>query len=158
MKGEKENETPIKCSQNTSNAQSCPICLKMIKNDIPIGIPEGCHHVFCRPCIQQWSQKQNSCPLDRHIFENIIIKNSITGNQINKEKVQAVVQRNETEDEIDSDLEDDEYRCEICGGQEREEVMLICDRCDLAYHYDTCLIPPLYSVPLGHWYCSDCDL
>ena len=34
--------------------------------------------------------------------------------------------------------------------------MLLCDGCDLAYHYDTCLNPALTAVPRGRWFCPTC--
>jgi PHD-finger len=35
------------------------------------------------------------------------------------------------------------------------ETLLLCDRCDRAYHMD-CLVPPLLAVPEGDWHCPGC--
>ncbi|KAG8074505.1 hypothetical protein GUJ93_ZPchr0006g46167 [Zizania palustris] len=45
--------------------------------------------------------------------------------------------------------------CEQCNSGLHGDVMLLCDRCDKGWHL-YCLSPPLESVPLGNWYCSDC--
>jgi hypothetical protein len=43
--------------------------------------------------------------------------------------------------------------CPICNSAEREDVLLLCDSCDAAYHTD-CI--GLESVPEGDWYCMEC--
>ena len=40
---------------------------------------------------------------------------------------------------------------------DREEKLLLCDRCELGFHMD-CLDPKLESVPDGDWFCSSCHL
>lgn len=50
--------------------------------------------------------------------------------------------------------DDDEEMCQICddGGN-----LIICDKCDKAYH-PSCLNPPLSfaDIPKGDWFCHDC--
>lgn len=36
--------------------------------------------------------------------------------------------------------------CEICNGQDREECLLLCDRCDDSYHI-YCLEPAMEKLP-----------
>nr|XP_012218313.1 PREDICTED: E3 ubiquitin-protein ligase UHRF1-like [Linepithema humile] len=45
--------------------------------------------------------------------------------------------------------------CNICGGKQDENKLLLCDECDYAYHL-TCLEPPLEVIPEGDWYCPEC--
>lgn len=45
--------------------------------------------------------------------------------------------------------------CELCGGGEDNESMLLCDRCSCGFHL-YCLSPPLHSVPAGEWFCTQC--
>lgn len=52
-------------------------------------------------------------------------------------------------------LQAEEYFCEVCKGGENDEMMLLCDGCDDAYH-TYCLNPPLHSIPPGDWRCIHC--
>lgn len=45
--------------------------------------------------------------------------------------------------------------CELCGGGQHEEAMILCDACDRGCHL-FCLNPPLASVPEGAWTCPLC--
>ncbi|OAV87908.1 hypothetical protein, variant [Puccinia triticina 1-1 BBBD Race 1] len=45
--------------------------------------------------------------------------------------------------------------CEICGSDEDDPNILLCDSCDKGYHLQ-CLTPPLLTVPEGNWYCDAC--
>ena len=45
---------------------------------------------------------------------------------------------------------------QVCGSSEREDELLLCDRCDHGYHLD-CLSPPLAEVPVEDWFCPQCD-
>ena len=56
--------------------------------------------------------------------------------------------------EEDEDSEDD-TACEICGGTDDGDKMILCDDCDKGYHLH-CLNPPLESVPEGDWRCGSC--
>ncbi|KAF9770453.1 hypothetical protein IL306_012019 [Fusarium sp. DS 682] len=54
--------------------------------------------------------------------------------------------------------EDDEEEqgnpCPICNSSEREDVLLLCDSCDAAYHTH-CI--GLDAIPDGDWYCMECS-
>ncbi|KAI3497704.1 hypothetical protein L1887_33196 [Cichorium endivia] len=45
--------------------------------------------------------------------------------------------------------------CKVCGKDENDHVLLLCDRCDAEYH-TYCLDPPLQRVPKASWYCPPC--
>jgi len=49
----------------------------------------------------------------------------------------------------------DQYFCEVCHGGDFDELMLLCDGCDDAYH-TYCLTPPLADIPPGDWRCPRC--
>lgn len=55
-------------------------------------------------------------------------------------------------DEIDD--EDDTQPCPICGDADNEEVLLLCDGCDVPIHT---YCAGLDSVPSGSWYCEQCE-
>eukprot|EP00775_Hariotina_reticulata_P015075 gene15075-biopygen1060 len=58
---------------------------------------------------------------------------------------------------IDPRLAEDteEAVCEICGTDEHEDKLLLCDLCTLGFH-TFCLRPALTSVPGGVWLCPIC--
>ncbi|TPX70142.1 hypothetical protein SpCBS45565_g01901 [Spizellomyces sp. 'palustris'] len=45
--------------------------------------------------------------------------------------------------------------CEICGGGENDEKMLLCDGCNRGYHL-YCFDPPMSAIPNTDWFCPDC--
>merc|ERR1719248_566212 len=46
----------------TSAAESCPVCLEDFKTT-PKAL--GCGHVFCAPCLSQWTRDNATCPICR---------------------------------------------------------------------------------------------
>ncbi|EYB91187.1 hypothetical protein Y032_0209g2103 [Ancylostoma ceylanicum] len=70
----------------------------------------------------------------------------------------------DVEDEDESGEEEEEVRrraegdfsCGACKRSDNEEILLLCDNCDDAWH-TTCLKPPLWFVPGGKWYCPKCE-
>ncbi|KAI3474872.1 hypothetical protein Pfo_030183 [Paulownia fortunei] len=49
----------------------------------------------------------------------------------------------------------DEGVCRVCGIDQDNEKVLLCDECDAEYH-TYCLSPPLVRVPGGNWFCPRC--
>eukprot|EP00775_Hariotina_reticulata_P003516 gene3516-biopygen5211 len=49
----------------------------------------------------------------------------------------------------------DAVLCEVCGTDEQEDKLILCDICTHGYHL-FCLSPALSAVPDGHWLCPDC--
>ena len=45
--------------------------------------------------------------------------------------------------------------CPRCGRDDNEDVLILCDGCDMGYH-TYCV--DLDSVPVGHWFCDDCAI
>ncbi|KAK7490763.1 hypothetical protein BaRGS_00017992, partial [Batillaria attramentaria] len=90
-----------------------------------VGSPESCDHQFCMECIVEWSRNINTCPVDRQPF-NIILA------------------RHPGEEKVFKRISSD-----------REDRLLLCDGCDLAYHCE-CLTPPLADVPVEEWFCPTC--
>ncbi|KAJ9541359.1 hypothetical protein OSB04_027865 [Centaurea solstitialis] len=46
--------------------------------------------------------------------------------------------------------------CDQCGSGDRDHQLLLCDKCDKAYHM-LCLRPIVVRVPIGPWYCPACS-
>ncbi|GBE62319.1 PHD-finger domain-containing protein [Babesia ovata] len=56
---------------------------------------------------------------------------------------------------LSEETEDSVGGCEVCGGDNYWEQMLLCDGCNLGFHL-FCLDPPLTCIPPGDWYCKTC--
>ncbi|KAK9293035.1 hypothetical protein L1049_021019 [Liquidambar formosana] len=46
--------------------------------------------------------------------------------------------------------------CEHCGSGDRDEELLLCDKCDRGFHM-SCLRPIVVRVPIGSWFCPSCS-
>ncbi|EKX39353.1 hypothetical protein GUITHDRAFT_48704, partial [Guillardia theta CCMP2712] len=49
----------------------------------------------------------------------------------------------------------DDVACNVCGRQDGEERMILCDECDCGFHLE-CLRPKLAEIPRGRWVCWGC--
>ncbi|CAK6960028.1 PHD and RING finger domain-containing protein 1 [Scomber scombrus] len=134
------------------DSEKCPICLNSF-NSQPVATPETCEHYFCLDCILEWATNANSCPVDRISFNSIYLRKCYGGKVRKIITVQKPVKEGQ-EETIDLDLE--QTSCEVCGGSDREDRLLLCDGCDAGYHTD-CLTPPLDAVPVEEWFCPECE-
>ncbi|CAL1398702.1 unnamed protein product [Linum trigynum] len=61
-----------------------------------------------------------------------------------------------------NDDDGDDVACQVCGGRDRGDVMLLCGDqsgnvgCGVARHIDCC-DPPLQSIPQEDWFCPNCS-
>ena len=53
------------------------------------------------------------------------------------------------------ELDEESKPCPVCGEDNNEDVLLLCDGCDLSYH-TYCI--GLDSVPAGSWFCESCAM
>ncbi|XP_018519844.1 PHD and RING finger domain-containing protein 1 isoform X1 [Lates calcarifer] len=134
------------------DSEKCPICLNSFSSQ-PVATPEHCQHYFCLDCILEWAKNANSCPVDRKAFNNIYLRRCYGGKVKKMITVQKPVKEGQ-EETVDLDLE--QTSCEVCGGSDREDRLLLCDGCDAGYHME-CLTPPLDSVPVEEWFCPECE-
>uniref|UniRef100_A0A8D3CA73 PHD and ring finger domains 1 n=1 Tax=Scophthalmus maximus TaxID=52904 RepID=A0A8D3CA73_SCOMX len=133
------------------DAEKCPICLNSFRSQ-PVATPESCEHYFCLDCILEWTKNANSCPVDRIAFNSIYLRKCYGGKVKKMITVQKPVKEGQ-EEVVDLDLE--QTNCEVCGGSDREDRLLLCDGCDSGFHME-CLTPPLDSVPVEEWFCPEC--
>jgi len=143
-----------KANGDGEQGESCTICLlKMGEQEL--GQPNCCEHVFCAECIVEWSRNVATCPIDRLPMKSI--KVTLKGREVRRQRVKARrIQDVEAELLQEEPLEGIECVCEVCGAGDREETLLLCDACDLAYHME-CLTPVLRAIPRGRWYCPTCE-
>ncbi|XP_060931833.1 PHD and RING finger domain-containing protein 1 [Limanda limanda] len=139
-------------TSSDEDADKCPICLNSFSSQ-PVATPESCEHYFCLDCILEWTKNANSCPVDRLTFNNIYLRKCFGGKVKKIITVQKPVKEG-VEETVDVDLE--QTNCEVCGGSDREDRLLLCDGCDAGYHME-CLTPPLDSVPVEEWFCPECE-
>lgn len=132
----------------SSHTDQCPVCLMSLKEQL-LGTPNNCPHVFCFECIQEWAKNATTCPVGRKPFTEILVHAARKGPILQRIPVE---ERKADDDEV----EEDPTYCEVCGGYDREDRMLLCDGCDQGYHMD-CLTPPVEYVPIDEWYCPACS-
>ncbi|XP_057324063.1 uncharacterized protein LOC130666806 [Microplitis mediator] len=138
----------VESDESDGTAEKCPICLLSFRHQ-QIATPSSCDHCFCLLCLTEWSKNINTCPVDRRTFTTINIKTKLDGPVINSIPVQ---QKNDTVEQV----QEDPTYCEVCRQSDREERLLLCDRCDSGYHLE-CLTPPMDEVPYDEWYCPSCS-
>ncbi|KAG5990317.1 hypothetical protein E4U54_004137 [Claviceps lovelessii] len=120
---------------------------------------DGCEHVIHDACIRSWAQKTNTCPICRTPFHFVRVYNGVDGTAISTYDVKDRKQVAEFDvqtwlgDNIAEEEEDEGNPCPICNSAEREDILLLCDSCDAAYHTH-CI--GLDRVPDGDWYCMEC--
>ncbi|GAV83993.1 PHD domain-containing protein/SET domain-containing protein [Cephalotus follicularis] len=55
--------------------------------------------------------------------------------------------------------EEEEYKdlsCQQCGSGDRDDELLLCDKCDKGFHMK-CVRPIVVRVPIGKWLCPNCS-
>ncbi|KAM7414278.1 hypothetical protein PAMA_019207 [Pampus argenteus] len=134
------------------DSEKCPICLNSF-NSQPVATPESCEHYFCLDCILEWAKNANSCPVDRIAFNSIYLRKCYGGKVRKMITVQKPMKEGQ-EETVEFDLE--QTNCEVCGGSDREDRLLLCDGCDSGYHME-CLTPPIDAVPVEEWFCPECE-
>ncbi|XP_029009383.1 PHD and RING finger domain-containing protein 1 isoform X3 [Betta splendens] len=148
-----ETSADLAGMSSDEDSDKCPICLNSFGSQ-PVATPESCQHYFCLDCILEWAKNANSCPVDRIAFNNIYLRKSYGGKVKKMITVQKPVKEGK-EEAVDVNLE--QTNCEVCGGSDHEDRLLLCDGCDAGYHME-CLTPPLDSVPVEEWFCPQCEL
>lgn len=122
---DKEELYDSESSIDSSCEEKCPICLLAFSSNQEIGKPAVCEHIFCFPCIQEWSKVVQTCPIDRKEFQEIRVYGNIECDHLLRTvELKEKVSLNEflSTEELTA--------CEICESTDREDCMLLCDGCD----------------------------
>ncbi|KAL7902312.1 hypothetical protein HDV63DRAFT_399408 [Trichoderma sp. SZMC 28014] len=119
---------------------------------------DGCDHIIHDACIRSWAQKTNTCPICRKPFHSVRVYNGLDGIAISTYDVEDKKQVAEFDvqqwlGENPEEEEEESNPCPICDSAEREDILLLCDSCDAAYHTH-CI--GLDYIPEGAWYCMEC--
>lgn len=134
-------------STSTADAEKCSICFGDLVGQL-VASPENCDHHFCRTCIMEWSKENNSCPVDRIVFNHIVEFDYPHGKARHKIKIHRPWSQQQCDVE-------DQIICEVCGRSDDENLLMICSLCEIGYHRG-CLTPPLTINPAPDWLCQDC--
>jgi hypothetical protein len=131
-------------------SEKCPICLDDFVTQ-EVATPEACNHTFCVDCLQEWLKNTNTCPVDRQVCDMILVRRCQGGKVVKRIHVEPPMKNEEQEEAMDY-----VSRCEGCGRTNSDFALIYCGRCGQSYHLE-CVYPPLDTVPLGEWFCSDCS-
>jgi hypothetical protein len=121
---------------------------------------EVCGHMLHDACLREWTEKANSCPICRQTFHTVTVYDKVGGKNLSTRKVEdkkqaPVVPDYDPREWMEELVEQPEVRrCPVCNSAGDEEVLLLCDGCDAAYHTQ-CV--DLDDVPRGPWFCMECE-
>ncbi|GJQ10230.1 hypothetical protein GpartN1_g2021.t1 [Galdieria partita] len=132
------------------NIPSCSICFTS-PAESP-SYPDCCNHTFCQDCLVKWSDMLNICPLCKRKF--LFICDLLQAGK--KIKVIDKKQPKYLEDDTYFNQTEEAIYCALCGTDTNEQVLLLCDGCNVGMH-TYCLTPPLREVPPGEWFCPECQ-
>ncbi|CAF1434131.1 unnamed protein product [Adineta ricciae] len=141
--------------ETISPTEQCAICMENFARQ-EVGIPENCEHSFCLACLIEWAKKNNSCPIDRKVFRKIFKKHSFTSP---KPYDTMKVQDNRLELQLEDnflEMIDDDITCRVCGRDDQEDLLLICDECGNGYHTFCLELPSVPDTP--EWMCPLCEV
>ena len=139
-----------------------------------------CGHGLHDECLKPWVERANSCPICRQKFNSVDLSAKVGGMLVHTwsclvaftdpcRVVDAgvIVSSYAVEDRVqvadvdptliaDDVFEDDfdSTPCPYCGKDDNEDVLLLCDGCDVCFH-TYCI--GLEDVPPGHWFCEGCE-
>ena len=144
-----EKNSPLLRSKRKrdSEATKCPICLESIRDCSKL---DTCLHQFCKECIDQWSNLSNTCPVCKEEFKKIqyLQEDKTLEKKVKKRKFHH-------EEEVDESwLENCADDCMVCGKNDNQHLLLVCDKCN----YNICHVgcAGLDLIPDEDWLCSEC--
>ncbi|CAG9768647.1 unnamed protein product [Ceutorhynchus assimilis] len=136
----------VSSSELAETQEKCPICLKLLTDQIS-AITDTCsYHTFCLTCLEEWSKIKKLCPVDRKEYSSILVldsKGHVSSELPIKSTVSNVLH-------ADAEL----ILCMACGLFIDSEFTLICDSCDAIFHSDCVTLSPENYA--DQWLCDDC--
>uniref|UniRef100_A0A061RAL4 PHD and RING finger domain-containing protein 1 n=1 Tax=Tetraselmis sp. GSL018 TaxID=582737 RepID=A0A061RAL4_9CHLO len=142
-----------------SSQYNCGICQDSITD---FGKPSSCQHTFCVECLLEWANVETTCPYCRVDFDSISRIRWLSNGAPEISETTAVQKRCQVYNPETSEDSSTAaglwtagaYACIICGRDDAEDVLLLCDGCDCFCHTHCC---GLDTVPEGDWFCSFCQ-
>jgi hypothetical protein len=131
----------------TDKANSCPICRQRF-HSVTVYDKVGGKSPPPEPAC--------SYPCREALLTQRVAGKMLSTRQVEDKKQAPVVPDYDPREWMDEFPEQPEFtdrRCPVCNSSEDEEVLLLCDGCDAAYHTH-CV--DLDEVPRGPWFCMEC--
>eukprot|EP00931_Biecheleriopsis_adriatica_P010648 TRINITY_DN111718_c0_g1_i1.p1 TRINITY_DN111718_c0_g1~~TRINITY_DN111718_c0_g1_i1.p1 ORF type:complete len:254 (+),score=52.81 TRINITY_DN111718_c0_g1_i1:40-762(+) len=170
-------------SDETMQTITCPICREEGLQMAACSQVAACGHRFCSVCIERWAESCSMCPLCKQEMgalaslaakprtrrgpnpaaeggaasSSTASSSTAVGPGRRRKRLRpVVVPQRRLELPVDEEIgETAEIVCEACGSGHDEQLLLLCDSCNDAYH-TFCLQPPLEEAPLEDWHCPRC--
>jgi PHD and RING finger domain-containing protein 1 len=81
---------------NNSDGDSvkCPVCSVTFTTQ-EVATPDTCDHTFCAACLQELSQNENNCPVDKRMFNCILVRHHLHGEIITRIPVEPTERQGE---------------------------------------------------------------
>jgi PHD and RING finger domain-containing protein 1 len=143
------SSTTAPSGSTDGQSEKCPICLCDFVTQ-EVATPDACNHSFCVDCLQEWLKNTNTCPVDRQVCDNILVRRCQGREIVKRIHVEPPMKKDKPEEVIDHVI-----RCEECN-LNSDLALIYCDRCGRGYHLE-CVFPSLDTVPEEEWTCSDCS-
>jgi hypothetical protein len=75
---------------NDGDEVKCLIC-QVTFTALEIATPYTCNHTFCAVCLQEWPKNENNCPVDRQMFNFILVWHHFGGEIITRIPVEPAM-------------------------------------------------------------------
>ena len=140
-----------------NNSDECVICYGPFEDDCDDDMQPAklkCLHRYHYHCILYWSRRENSCPLCKSKFNEVIRNDGHV--QLVEDQQQVFHGYDDGSGDYYEDENLDNYVCSVCSMSNHEDQLLLCDTpgCIGAAH-TFCMA--LSSVPAGEWFCNACQ-
>ena len=127
----------------------CPICLGFIIKPVIIN---KCSHIFCKFCLEMWSQKKENCPLCRGKIDGttqLYFPDSSREKNTKLDHLFLSIKHVK----LDNYGKCNQY-CLICKQKEPENELILCNCCNYFQSHYQC-DPPM-GLFSGKFYCKFC--
>jgi hypothetical protein len=81
-------------NSNDGDSVRCPVCSVPFTTQ-DVATPDTCDHTFCAACLQEWSENENHCPVDKHMFNFMLVRHHLGGEIIARIPVEPPNRQNE---------------------------------------------------------------